>query len=198
MECQSDTHWNSEFRHQIISIYHIHLFICTLLENQLCIQLTSIFRAWLIRATRLILAITLKWGSVFMILGWRESSSLTIPMISKIIDIGIYYLCIVFRFTDLIYTIKRHVVGWPFIKEDRNLNKRWEAIVLSNTSPPELLYPHWLLYTFMTVIHKVHIFWEGHKILQNLHLTFDCMYCSQKLGEDFAKFCGLLRIYELY
>ena len=29
-------------------------------------------------------------------------------------------------------------------------------------------------------------------------LTFDCMYCSQKLGEDFAKLCGLLRIYELY
>ena len=24
------------------------------------------------------------------------------------------------------------------------------------------------------------------------------MHCSQKLGEDFAKFCGLLRIYELY
>ena len=38
---------------------------------------------------------------------------------------------------------------------------------------------------------KVHIFWEGFKILQNLPLTFDCMYCS------FAKFCGLLRIYEL-
>ena len=46
--------------------------------------------------------------------------------------------------------------------------------------------------------YKVHIFWEGHKILRNLHLTFDCMYCSQKLGEDFAKVCGLLRIYELY
>ena len=45
--------------------------------------------------------------------------------------------------------------------------------------------------------HKVHIFWEGHKILRSLHLTFDCMYCSQKLGEDFSKFCGLLRIYEL-
>ena len=44
---------------------------------------------------------------------------------------------------------------------------------------------------------KVHIFWEGHKILRDLQLTFDCMYCSQKLGEDFAKFCGLLRIYEL-
>ena len=24
------------------------------------------------------------------------------------------------------------------------------------------------------------------------------MYCSQKLVEDFAKFCGLLRLYELY
>ena len=24
-----------------------------------------------------------------------------------------------------------------------------------------------------------------------------CTYCSQKLGEYFAKFCGLLRIYEL-
>ena len=45
---------------------------------------------------------------------------------------------------------------------------------------------------------KVHIFREGHKILQNLPLTFDCMCCSQKQGEDFAKFCGLFRIYELY
>ena len=35
---------------------------------------------------------------------------------------------------------------------------------------------------------KVHIFWEGHKILRNLPLTFDRMYCSQKLWEDFAKF----------
>ena len=31
--------------------------------------------------------------------------------------------------------------------------------------------------------------WRGFLIL---------MYCSQKLGEDFANFCGLLRIYELY
>ena len=28
--------------------------------------------------------------------------------------------------------------------------------------------------------YKVHIFWEGHKILRNLHLTFVCMYCRQK------------------
>ena len=45
---------------------------------------------------------------------------------------------------------------------------------------------------------KVHIFWEGHKILRNLHLTFVYMYYRQKKGEDFAKFCGLLWIYELY
>ena len=34
--------------------------------------------------------------------------------------------------------------------------------------------------------------------LQTLHLTFDWYYIGQKQGEDFAKFCGLLRIYELY
>ena len=38
---------------------------------------------------------------------------------------------------------------------------------------------------------KVHIFRRGHKILRNLPLTFDCMYCGQN-------FCGLLRIYEHY
>ena len=35
------------------------------------------------------------------------------------------------------------------------------------------------------------------KILGNLPLTFDYSSYGQKLGEDFAKFCGLLRIYEL-
>ena len=34
------------------------------------------------------------------------------------------------------------------------------------------------------------MFWEGHKILRNLHLTFDYSTYSQKLGEDFAKFCA--------
>ena len=36
------------------------------------------------------------------------------------------------------------------------------------------------------------------KFLRNLPLTFDYSKHGQKLGEDFAKFCGLLRIYELY
>ena len=48
------------------------------------------------------------------------------------------------------------------------------------------------------LFHKVHIFWEGHKILRNLLLTFVLCSASQKQGGDFAKFCGLLRIYELY
>ena len=30
---------------------------------------------------------------------------------------------------------------------------------------------------------KVHIFWEGHKILRNLPLTFDCMYCSSTYSD---------------
>jgi len=44
---------------------------------------------------------------------------------------------------------------------------------------------------------KVHIFWEGHKIIWNLHLTFDCVFFGQKLGEDFARFLWP-SIYELY
>ena len=44
---------------------------------------------------------------------------------------------------------------------------------------------------------KVHIFWGGHKILWNLRQLFDWQYIGQKIGGDFGKFCGLLRIYEL-
>ena len=45
---------------------------------------------------------------------------------------------------------------------------------------------------------KVHIFWEGHKNLRNLHCRFGWHYIGQIYGGDFSKFCGLLRIYELY
>ena len=45
---------------------------------------------------------------------------------------------------------------------------------------------------------KVHIFWEGHKVFQNLHQLFDWKYIGQIIGGDFPRFCGLLRIYELY
>ena len=49
----------------------------------------------------------------------------------------------------------------------------------------------------MTDAKKVHIFWEGHTILQNLNQFFDWQYIGQIIGGDFAKFFGLLRIYEL-
>ena len=41
---------------------------------------------------------------------------------------------------------------------------------------------------------KVNLFWIGHKILQNLHRLFDWQYIGQIIGEDFPKFCGLLRL----
>ena len=47
------------------------------------------------------------------------------------------------------------------------------------------------------LLNKVHIFWEGHKILRNLPCRFVLCSNSQIYGRDFAKFCGLLRIYEL-
>ena len=47
-------------------------------------------------------------------------------------------------------------------------------------------------------VSKVHIFWEGHKILRNLQCRFDWHYIEQIYGGDFAKFCGLLRMFELY
>ena len=44
--------------------------------------------------------------------------------------------------------------------------------------------------------YKVHIFWEGHKILRNLR--FDSYYIGQIYGGDFDNtIYGLLRIYEL-
>ena len=45
---------------------------------------------------------------------------------------------------------------------------------------------------------KVDIFWEGHNFFQNLHLRFVLWSNGQIYGGYFAKFCGLLRIYELY
>ena len=34
--------------------------------------------------------------------------------------------------------------------------------------------------------------------VKRLHRRFDCYYIGQIYGGDFAKICGLLRIYELY
>ena len=40
---------------------------------------------------------------------------------------------------------------------------------------------------------KGHIFWEGHKILWNLPLTFDWHYIGQKQGEDFSVDATILK-----
>ena len=51
---------------------------------------------------------------------------------------------------------------------------------------------------FWTELSKVHNFWEGHKILQNLYRRFDRYYVGQIYSGDISNICGLLRIYELY
>ena len=45
---------------------------------------------------------------------------------------------------------------------------------------------------------KVSMFWEDNKILLNLHQLFVLFTASQIIVGDFTKFCGLLRIYEVY
>ena len=52
--------------------------------------------------------------------------------------------------------------------------------------------------SYEEVTSKFHIFWEGHKSLQNLHRKFVLWSNGQIYEGDFAKFCGLLRIHELY
>ena len=47
-------------------------------------------------------------------------------------------------------------------------------------------------------IDKVHILWEGHKILWNIHCRFVLCSASQIYGGDFTKFIGVIKIYELY
>ena len=41
---------------------------------------------------------------------------------------------------------------------------------------------------------KVHIFWEGHKILQNLHPTFDWHYIEQKILQNFVAFSEYMNL----
>ena len=52
-------------------------------------------------------------------------------------------------------------------------------------------------YNIFQLHFKVHIFWEGHKILRNLHRRFVLCSANQIYGGDFANWCDLLKIYEL-
>ena len=52
-------------------------------------------------------------------------------------------------------------------------------------------------FNFGIYLSKVHIFWEDHKILRNLHRRFDRSYIGQIYGGNFENISGVLRIYEL-
>ena len=53
-------------------------------------------------------------------------------------------------------------------------------------------------YLHKILLIKVHIFWEGLKVLRNLHHKFVLCSNGQIYGGYFVKCFGLLRIYELY
>ena len=97
------------------------------------------------------------------------------------------------------YHWKWHLAFWPIYYLGIHKTSL-EKHICELISPIKKLFimKDWRRLRFSTEEDKVHIFWEGHKISRNLPLTFDYSTYSQKLGEDFAKFCGLLRIYELY
>ena len=49
--------------------------------------------------------------------------------------------------------------------------------------------------SFDTLDSKVHIFWEGHKVLRNLHLTFDySTYSKVKISQNFVAFSEYMNI----
>ena len=55
-----------------------------------------------------------------------------------------------------------------------------------------------LQYAQSQILVKIRFSGKVHKILRNLHRRFDRYYIGQIYSGDFAKICGLLRIYELY
>ena len=80
---------------------------------------------------------------------------------------------------------------WGGVSSDFRLSAAHCWVLIAHGSKNE---KNWILISPF----KVHIFWEGHKTLQNLHFTFDWNYIEQIYGGDFAKLCGLLRIHEIY
>ena len=84
--------------------------------------------------------------------------------------------------------------SWP--KDNHRLLVTWFRIDLTTQRIYQIKKGmKWLKIGYVS---KVQIFWEGHKILQNLQLMFDRYYIEQIYGGDFAEFCGLLRISNYY
>ena len=64
---------------------------------------------------------------------------------------------------------------------NRFLESQARSITLSKSDRP-------LFYFF-----KAHIFWDGHKILQNLHLILDHYYIGQIYGGDFLEYMNFIK-----
>ena len=86
------------------------------------------------------------------------------------------------------FVLCSNVVLWPYL----NI---WTLILFL---PLWSIWNNWISPEMAKNSRKVHIFWEGHNILRNIHQLFVGCTSSQIIGGDFAKFCGLLRICELY
>ena len=57
----------------------------------------------------------------------------------------------------------------------------------------------YILYEFLIFVFVKFIYSDkATNFFQNLHRRFDWHYIGQMYGGDFAKFCALLRIYEIY
>ena len=72
------------------------------------------------------------------------------------------------------------LIGWPYYLSFTYYS--FYFVDLSFITPASFLFFVWLcsIFRLMNSFHKVHIFWEGLKILWNLHLTFDYSTYSQK------------------
>ena len=81
------------------------------------------------------------------------------------------------------FLIPKIVISFSFLKKNTNREVNNWFVWHQNAFP----YDSWF---------KVHIFWEGHKILRNHPLTFDCMHCSQKQRADVEKYYALIRTYD--
>ena len=130
--------------------------------------------------------------------------------------IGLYYTSgrLVFvRFLEEI--VGQFEINWPLGSSTQDLY----TIILSSSLKPsfpkvqshynlvvrEKYLPTYLVYCkknpslwFPSYDFKVHIFWEGHTNLRNLHRRFVLCSANQIYGGDFANWCELLKIYELY
>ena len=94
--------------------------------------------------------------------------------------------------------------GWLKLKQRHRVQLYYQMIQIFDWKILSILIPISFviekLYFVIIIFRKTfkgHIFWEGHKILQDLHQLFVLCTASQIVGGDFAKFWVLLRIYEL-